>query len=91
MVKRNRPRLTLTVDPDIKTKIKEIAADLSVPVSRLVEFIISEFLADYGNDKNRRNQLKNSIKEFKKSCRQKKVEQKGQQIEEILKRFDEIN
>jgi hypothetical protein len=50
MTKRDRPRLNVTLAPDIKTEIKSIAEESGVPVSRLIEEVLREFLSTYEDD-----------------------------------------
>lgn len=50
MVERNRPRLNITLDPEIKDRIKTEASKLNVPVSQLVEEVLRRFLEASSDD-----------------------------------------
>ncbi len=40
---RKRPRLNITLDPNIKIRAEEIAARLNLPISRLIEQLLIDF------------------------------------------------
>ena len=81
MVDRNRPRLNITLDSQIKKEVKRVAGELNLSVSRLLEYIIEDFLADYPPaDKQK------LVEEIESAGRNEKLKEK--QIENILREFD---
>ncbi|MGM0381573.1 MAG: DUF6364 family protein [bacterium] len=85
MVKRNRPRLNVTLDREVKERMKKIAADLGLSLSRLLEFILEDFLEEYEQQDSLPADLEEKIKSFRK---EKTGQTEEKQIENILQDFD---
>lgn len=50
MPDRNRPRLNITLDPEVKERAQAAARTLDVSTSRLVEEVLREFLRSHEED-----------------------------------------
>jgi len=85
MVNRNRPRLNVTLAPEIKKKIKNLAGELDLSVSRLLEFIIADFIEKYNAEKEPVDRLKKRVESFQTEDHK---NEKEKQIKNILREFD---
>jgi len=84
MTERRRPRLNITLDPEIKKRVLEVSEDLDVTVSRLIEEVLHEFLELYRNDPTVGMDVKKSVTERKNDESTRKEKETRKQIEAIL-------
>lgn len=85
MTKRDRPRLNITLSPDLKDQLKQLSEKLNLSVSRLIEEVMYEFLDLYEQDPMVGSKVKKSIIDRKKQQRASaEEEQAKEEIEQIL-------
>lgn len=87
MADRNRPRMNLTLDPDVKQRIKTEAEKLNVPVSRLVEEVLRKFLEASSDDPMVAPRVRKEIKDRQYESAEEEPSEEA--IENILDRMDE--
>ncbi len=91
MVNRSRPRLTLTVNSDLKKQLKRAAVRLDLPVSRLVELLVRDFLTEYSKNPELESNIKRKVEEMKKSPGEINKEKSKKEVRRILDEFDSID
>ena len=85
MMNRQRPRLNITVDPDLKERLQSLADRLNISVSRLIEEVMFEFLELYQEDPMIGSRVKKSILDRKRETTATEDETEAKkQIEQIL-------
>lgn len=85
MMNRQRPRLNITVDPDLKERLQSLADRLNISVSRLIEEVMFEFLELYQEDPMIGSRVKKSILDRKREPTATEDETEAKkQIEQIL-------
>ncbi|MFB6345034.1 MAG: ribbon-helix-helix protein, CopG family [bacterium] len=87
MADRDRPRLNLTLDPDIKDRIKTEAQKLNVPVSRLVEEVLRKFLEASSDDPMVAPSVRKDIKD--RQYQSDDTDPSDEAIQNILDRMDD--
>ncbi|MFP4687588.1 MAG: hypothetical protein ACLFN5_05715 [bacterium] len=90
MVKRQRPRLSLTVDAKLKKRVKRVAASLNISVSRLFELLVDQFLLEYESNPQLGDQIKARARRMEKSRLESGEEKKKREAAEILHLFDSV-
>lgn len=85
LTERNRPRMNLTLDPEVKDNLKKAAAELNLSVSRLLEEIAANFLSRYEDDPLVGYELK---RESKIKDDSETTSEKEEQIDRILDQMD---
>lgn len=89
MAERERPRLNITLDAEVKEQIKIEAEKLNVPVSRLIEEVLRKFLEASGEDPMVAPRVRKEIKDRK---RQSDTEDPSEDaVQNILDRMDEVD
>jgi hypothetical protein len=86
MANRDRPRLNVTLAPDIKKEIKSIAQESGVPVSRLIEEVLREFLSTYRDDPMIARRITKQIED-----RKRKSDEDDQETETIRNILDQMD
>lgn len=90
MTDRDRPRLNITLDPDLKERADHLADELDVPLSRLIEEILHEFIDRYEEDPMVGVKVRKSIADRKQTESTPEDEETAkQEIKNILDAFDE--
>lgn len=87
MTDRDRPRLNLTLDPDVKERIKVEAKKLNVPVSRLVEEVLRRFLEASNEDPMVAPRVRKEIKDRQYGSDEDEPDEEA--IQNILDRMDD--
>lgn len=87
MANRNRPRMNLTLDCEVKERIKNEAEKLNVPVSRLVEEVLRRFLEASSEDPMVAPRVRKEIKD--RQYESDDEEPSKEAIENILDRMDD--
>ncbi len=80
--------MNLTLDAEVKEEIKEIAEDLGLSTSRLVEETIREFIRSYRDDPMIGRRIHKKIDERKRSTDE---EQPSETVQKILDRMNQID
>ncbi|MFB6356162.1 MAG: hypothetical protein ABEJ65_06565 [bacterium] len=91
MVDRDRPRLNITLDADVKQRIRDVADDINVSTSRLIEAITREFLQEYEDNPMLGNQFRKEISDRRykteDTAESGEEEEAKQEIQNILEEF----
>lgn len=88
MADRDRPRMNITLDAEVKDEIKGIADELGISTSRLIEETIREFIRSYRDDPMIGRRIHKKIDERKRSTEEKEP---SETVQNILDRMDEID
>jgi antitoxin component of RelBE/YafQ-DinJ toxin-antitoxin module len=86
---RDRPRLNVTLDAEVKDEIKDTSDELGVPISRLIEEVLREFIDSYREDPMIGRRLHKQIQERKREDNQE--DEPSETVRNILERMDEVD
>lgn len=90
MTNRDRPRLNITLDRDLKKQLDEVASELDITRSRLIEDVVAEFLDLYEDDPMVGIRLRKSVTERKRQESTSGADQQAkEEIKQILDALDE--
>lgn len=89
MTNRDRPRLNITLDAEVKDRLKDIASSLDVTSSRLIEEVLREFLDSFEEDPMTGRRLKKCIEDRKRNATDE--DDKSQAVKNILEQMDNID
>jgi antitoxin component of RelBE/YafQ-DinJ toxin-antitoxin module len=90
MTDRDRPRLNITLDADLKKRAEDVADQLNLPLSRLIEDVLAEFLELYEEDPTVGVEVRKSVTDRKKAeSPSSKEESAKEEIENILEAMEE--
>ncbi len=88
MTKRDRPRMNLTLAPEVKEEIRSISKGMGVSVSRLIEEILREFMQTCEGDPMIARRISKKIEDRK---RQKDEDgETSETIRNILERMEQF-
>lgn len=89
MADRDRPRLNVTLDAEVKDEIKSTSEELGVPISRLIEEVLREFIDSYRDDPMIGRRLHKRIRERKREASE--PDEPSETVRNILERMDEVD
>lgn len=89
MTDRHRPRFNITLDSDVKTRIGDIAGELNLSSSRVIEEVLREFIDLYDDDPMVGRRLRKQIEDRKREKNE--DDEIAETVRNILDRMDELD